>query len=749
MDKARNCCRGHGDLDQRSANVVLPNALELTLKGLAPVPVPQSAIATTRFWEDLNLEGMPTFAFSADQVCDAHQRNTCLHGFSCTKIHICRELWTSVTKPFTFTKQKPNAKREQDVPGRATVSESAEAPHTVPGSMRGLLPVPGAAQPPAEGLLPTQPPVHPPVGHPPTQPIPAHDPSAGQFAAQTPPRPWPPAPAPGRFDPEPPQAPPLGPPNVPLPPPPGPPMEFAPAPDRHMPPPMQPGPPPPPPQHAPPPALPPPGPPQYTQPPHLMNGQPQPPHWQSQPPAAAPPTPAWPAQPPPAPLQPSSVQPQPLGMQPPSPSVQATLPPPLRSPQFADRVPYPHPPMPPMPPPQAPALPAHTAPFPAAPAAHPTPGGALGPAPERPPATFFGGDPHTHAVLVQIGLQTLIDNGPVPLSPSLALPGGPPPAPMTPAGAAPGALSPTRPAGVGPLSPVSPAAATPGPLSPMSGALSPGSAPAFMTPGTPGPLSPGSAPGAISPGTPLALSPAKAATGPLSPVAIQGPQSPSATRLMGPAGAPQPAPISPPQARQCGRPAPVPPLSPDLIRSDVPVDHSALPRESRTPTTGSGPWDRARALGPSTPSAGTPSAKAPSPMFPGPQLIPNRNALGCSPILIPAQELCPALDAQWPKPPPADRAAARESPLSAAARESPLSSMGPSDGDSSDDDRVAVTPAAGDRPETKSESDAWDVRARASRGKFKGLRGSGLLGVQMCSAPEGRGFAAGRGRVTA
>uniref|UniRef100_A0A7S1NDK5 C3H1-type domain-containing protein n=1 Tax=Eutreptiella gymnastica TaxID=73025 RepID=A0A7S1NDK5_9EUGL len=144
------CCRAHGTLDSPSGAAVF-DELELRFKGLEPVPVPSSNIALTEFW---NHSAVPqdgeVFSFSPDSVCDAHQRNTCLHGASCTKIHICREFWSSVIRPFNPTKKKHIPATERRKPeGQDTVGETAtevsppeKDRSTVPASMMGLLPTP-------------------------------------------------------------------------------------------------------------------------------------------------------------------------------------------------------------------------------------------------------------------------------------------------------------------------------------------------------------------------------------------------------------------------------------------------------------------------------------------------------------------------------------------------------------------------------------------------------------------------------
>jgi hypothetical protein len=138
----------------------------------------------------------------------------------------------------------------------------------------------------------------------------------------------------------------------------------------------------------------------------------------------------------------------------------------------------------------------------------------------------------------------------------------------------------------------------------------------------------------------------------------------------------------------------------------------------------------------------SPESVKPCPNFspvgtPAHQMIPFHADRG-SPKLTLVQDFNSEMESQWLT------RSRRNS--SATSGESPLSSVGPEDGEISDDeDALQIAPVPNELQACSPGPESWDVRAKASRGKFKGLRGQGLLGIQICSPPEGKGFQAGRG----
>lgn len=77
----------------------------------------------------------------------------------------------------------------------------------------------------------------------------------------------------------------------------------------------------------------------------------------------------------------------------------------------------------------------------------------------------------------------------------------------------------------------------------------------------------------------------------------------------------------------------------------------------------------------------------------------------------------------------------------------PSCSPGPSEGETSDEDRFPQTAKSGD---AIGASDIWEEKMKASRGKFRNLRCGTMLGIEITKGPGDRpAFSAGRGRLLA
>jgi len=261
------------------------------------------------------------------------------------------------------------------------------------------------------------------------------------------------------------------------------------------------------------------------------------------------------------------------------------------------------------------------------------------------------------------------------------------------------------------------------------------------------------------------------------------------TRL--PAPQPQPQPLCPQPQPQCPQPQPMPSASAITRGSPMAPPHPGtpaaapgpVPRPAAPPVTLSSP------PGPATASeegaAGHPPIAIVVRRAPSPEPRARRDLLGLHGTAQPRRRSMPTPDlrtALTPEratrddapqesrtaasdvPSPVDRDECRWSPAHAPAQTKgrrppppllwlPLTprrhsdaglSPGPSDeGDSSDSEGPAP-------PRRSSADDAWAEKMKASRGKFRGLRGCGTLaGIQMTKGPsDGPGFGAGRGRPT-